>query len=55
MEFQRNHGAEPKGKAVAVLIRWISQLTGREVEIVMKEIMYSPKNNIEHKMVVLCL
>lgn len=48
MEFQRNHGAEPKGKAVAVLSRLISQLTGRKVEIIMKEIMYPPKNNIEH-------
>ena len=54
MECLRNHGAEPKVKAVAVLIRWISQLTGRKVETVIKEIMYLPKNNVEHIMVVLC-
>lgn len=55
MEFQRNHGAEPKGKAVAVLSRWISQLRGRKVEIIMKEVIYPPKNSTEHKIVVLCV
>lgn len=55
MEFQRNQGAETKRQAVAHLSKWSAQLTERKLENIMKEIMYPPKNNIEHLMVLLCL